>query len=199
MLKASVEVDQVVVGAIGKGLCVFLGIGHDDQQKDVAFLAKKVVRLRVFSDAAGKMSLSVRDVGGDVIVVSQFTLLGDCTKGCRPDFTQAASPQLAERMYEAFLREVEKELQKPPQSGRFREMMQVSLVNDGPVTLVIDSQVSPQQISENASPGRKATVGSERLQFDSQPLFEKGVRHELSVSSILPTSEHDDRGRLGFQ
>lgn len=137
--EASVRVDDTVVGAIGRGLCVFLGVGHDDGQADVAYLAKKVVRLRVFSDAAGKMSLSVQDVGGEILVVSQFTLLGDCSQGCRPDFTQAAPPEQAEALYEGFLRDVEKELHKPPQSGKFRRMMQVSVVNDGPVTLVIDS------------------------------------------------------------
>ena len=137
--KAHVTVDGAVVGAIERGLCVFLGVGHDDQFNDAAHLAKKIVRLRVFPDAAGKMSLSVRDVGGEILVISQFTLYGDSTRGCRPDFTAAAPPHQAEPLYEAFCAEVEKELQKPPQRGKFRELMQVSVVNDGPVTLVIDS------------------------------------------------------------
>jgi D-tyrosyl-tRNA(Tyr) deacylase len=137
-----VEVDGKVVGAIGKGLCVFVGIGHNDQRKDAAFLAKKVARLRVFPDAAGKMSLSVGDVQGDILIVSQFTLLGECRNGCRPDFTKAAPPQVAEPLYEAFLLEVEQELQKPPQRGKFREMMSVDLVNDGPVTIVMESPSS---------------------------------------------------------
>ncbi len=140
VLDASVTVDHTVVGAIGKGLCVFLGIGLNDKEKDAAFLAKKVVRLRVFPDTAGKMSLSVVDVQGDILVVSQFTLYGSCTNGCRPDFTQAASPQIALPLYEMFLKEIEKELGKVPQKGKFQEMMKVSIVNDGPVTLLINSQ-----------------------------------------------------------
>jgi D-tyrosyl-tRNA(Tyr) deacylase len=140
VLESSVTVDHTVVGAIGKGLCVFIGIGHNDQEQDAAFLAKKVVRLRVFPNTEGKMSLSVRDIQGDIIVVSQFTLYGSCKDGCRPDFTQAAPPHVAEPLYEKFLQEIEKELRKPPQCGRFREMMAVSLVNDGPVTLLIDSK-----------------------------------------------------------
>ena len=139
VLEASVAVDHSVVGSIGKGLCVFLGIGHGDQEKDASFLAKKVVRLRVFPDSAEKMSLSVADVQGDILVVSQFTLYGDCKNGCRPDFTRAAPPPLAEQLYEVFLKEVEKELGKPPQRGEFRKKMLVSLHNDGPVTLLIDS------------------------------------------------------------
>jgi D-tyrosyl-tRNA(Tyr) deacylase len=138
--EASVTIDHTIVGAIGKGLCVFVGMCHTDQQKDVAFLAKKVVRLRVFPDAAGKMSQSVVDIHGDIIIISQFTLYGNCKNGCRPDFTEAAPPSLAEPLYEAFVLEVERELGKPPQTGRFREKMDVALINDGPVTLVIDSQ-----------------------------------------------------------
>jgi len=135
-----VKVDNTIAGSIGKGLCVFLGVGADDQEKDAAFLAKKVVRLRVFPDGAGKMSLSVADIQGEILVVSQFTLYGSCKNGCRPDFTKAASPQAAEPLYEYFLKEVEKELGKIPARGRFRELMLVSLINDGPVTLLIDSR-----------------------------------------------------------
>ena len=139
VLEASVTIDHTVVGAIGKGLCIFLGIGLGDLQKDAAFLAKKVVRLRVCPDTADKMSLSVVDAQGEIIVVSQFTLYGSCRNGCRPDFTKAAPPVIAEPLYETFLQEIEKELGKPPKSGKFREKMAVSLVNDGPVTLLIDS------------------------------------------------------------
>jgi D-tyrosyl-tRNA(Tyr) deacylase len=142
VLEASVTVDHTITGSIGRGLCVFLGVGHDDQQQDAAYLAKKVVRLRIFPDATGKMSLSIRDVGGEIIVVSQFTLYGDCSRGCRPDYMKAASPKHAEPLYESFLLEVEKELQGPPKRGKFREMMKVSLVNDGPVTIIIDSRCS---------------------------------------------------------
>ena len=140
VLEASVKVDHSIVGSIGKGLCVFLGVGTDDQEKDAAFLAKKVVRLRVFPDGAGKMSLSVADIQGEILIVSQFTLYGSCKNGCRPDFTKAAPPQAAEPLYECFLKEVEKELGKSPARGKFRELMLVSLVNDGPVTLLIDSR-----------------------------------------------------------
>jgi D-aminoacyl-tRNA deacylase len=140
VLRASVTVETIEVGAIGSGLTVFIGITHDDTKNDATFLAKKVARLRVFPDKEGKMSRSVIDIQGEVLVVSQFTLYGSCKKGCRPDFIAAAPPSIAEPLYEYFLSCLEQELGKPTKHGRFREMMHVSLVNDGPVTILIESR-----------------------------------------------------------
>lgn len=140
VLKASVKVDHTIVGKIGPGLCVFVGVGADDEKKDVVWLAKKVARLRVFPDEKGKMSHSVIDERKGVLVVSQFTLFGDCREGCRPDFTRAAAPDMAQQLYQEFLLAIEKEIHELPQTGRFREKMEVDIVNDGPVTLFIDSR-----------------------------------------------------------
>jgi len=136
--EASVCVDGERVGAIDKGLCVLLGIGPEDTEKEASFLAKKLAKLRVFPDEQGKMSKSVLDEQAGILVVSQFTLYGQCCNGCRPDFTRAAPPKLAEPLYEYFLSELERELGRGVESGRFGQMMQVSLVNDGPVTLIIE-------------------------------------------------------------
>lgn len=137
--RASVTVDDAVVGQIGRGLLVLLGVEQGDTESDAQQLADKTVQLRVFDDADGKMNLALGDVGGAVLVVSQFTLLGDCRKGRRPSFIQAAPPEVAERLYEHFIAAIG--VQKiPVQSGRFRAMMDVELVNDGPVTLILDSR-----------------------------------------------------------
>ena len=138
--EGKVSVEGTIVGAIGKGLGVFLGVGPDDTSQDIAWLAKKIALLRVFSDDRGKMSLNVQDVGGEVLVISQFTLFGDCRNGNRPDFTQAAPPDKAEALYNEFLEVLERELNKRPERGVFRAKMEVSLVNCGPVTLIIDSK-----------------------------------------------------------
>lgn len=140
VLNASVDIDGQTCDAIGQGLTVFLGITHDDNKNDASFLAKKVARLRVFPDTDGKMSRSVIDTQGDVLVVSQFTLYSNCKNGCRPDFIAAAQPHVAEPLYEYFLLCLEQELGKPPKRGRFREYMHVALVNDGPVTIIIESR-----------------------------------------------------------
>ncbi len=137
--KAAVEIDSTVVGAIGVGICIFLGIGQDDTKKDVDFLVRKMSRLRIFPDENDRMTKSVIDTGGEVLVVSQFTLYGNCRNGCRPDFTRAAPPEEAKPLYDYFLVEMEKAIGKKVASGRFRAIMDVSLVNDGPVTLVIES------------------------------------------------------------
>jgi D-tyrosyl-tRNA(Tyr) deacylase len=136
--EAHVKVERAETGRIGRGLVVLLGVGHNDGDAEVRWLAEKIVGLRVFEDEAGKMNLSLADVGGGMLVISQFTLYGDCRKGRRPSFTGAAPPELAERLYEAFVSEVRKAGAEVG-TGKFREHMMVSLVNDGPVTLWIDT------------------------------------------------------------
>ena len=137
--KACVRVDSEVVGEIRGGLLVFLGIGREDTEKDVDFLADKTTNLRIFPDEAQKMNLSLLDAGGAMLVVSQFTLHGDCRKGRRPAFIAAAPPEQAEPLYERFIAQVEKQ-GVPVAAGRFGAMMEVELVNDGPVTLLLDSK-----------------------------------------------------------
>jgi len=128
-----------VTGQIGRGFLVLLGIANDDAQEDLIYLAQKVIGLRVFEDAEGKMNLSVADVGGSMLVVSQFTLYGDCRKGRRPSFIEAARPEIAEPLYRNFVAEVRGQ-GIPVETGRFQTEMQVSLVNDGPVTILVDSR-----------------------------------------------------------
>jgi D-tyrosyl-tRNA(Tyr) deacylase len=135
---ARVTVGDEVVGAVGSGLLVLLGVAPTDTAAEARWLAEKIVGLRIFADAQGKMNLGVADIGGGVLVVSQFTLYGDCRKGRRPSFVGAAAPDIAEPLYEAFLNAV-KALGVPAAAGRFGAMMQVELVNDGPVTLIIDA------------------------------------------------------------
>lgn len=135
---ASVTVAGEVVGKIGKGFLVLLGVTNSDTQADVVYMAQKIVGLRVFEDADGKMNLGLSDVGGAMLVVSQFTLFGDCRKGRRPSFIEAARPELANPLYEAFVAEVRGQGIQT-ETGRFQQHMDVALVNDGPVTLLIDS------------------------------------------------------------
>ncbi|RMG41426.1 MAG: D-tyrosyl-tRNA(Tyr) deacylase [Planctomycetota bacterium] len=136
--QAAVHVGGETVGAIERGLLVFLGVARTDTLADVQYLARKIVDLRIFEDADGKMNLSLRDVRGAMLVVSQFTLLGDCRKGRRPSFVAAAPPDKAETLYRCFIDEIE-QFDIPVASGRFQEHMHVALVNDGPVTLLLDS------------------------------------------------------------
>jgi D-tyrosyl-tRNA(Tyr) deacylase len=136
---ARVDVAGRAVGEIGKGLLVFLGIGQGDSEKDSEYLANKIAHLRIFSDERGLMNLSVVDDGGAALVVSQFTLWGDCIKGRRPSFTRAASPERARDLYEHFIQAV-RAIGVPVSSGLFQEMMEVHLVNDGPVTILLDSE-----------------------------------------------------------
>lgn len=126
-------------GCIGKGFVVLLGISSDDDSKDAEYLADKVINLRVFEDADGKMNLSLRDVAGALLIISQFTLYGDCRKGRRPSFTKAAPPDKAEALYEEFVNICRQKGVKV-ETGQFQANMQVELVNDGPVTLVIKSK-----------------------------------------------------------
>ena len=137
--EAHVSVDGVETGRIGRGLVVLLGVGPEDGEAEASRLAEKIVGLRVFEDSAGKMNLSLADVTGGMLVVSQFTLYGDCRKGRRPSFTGAGPPELAQRLYEVFV-ELVRKMGGEVGTGRFREHMLVSLVNDGPVTLWIDTE-----------------------------------------------------------
>jgi D-aminoacyl-tRNA deacylase len=137
--RASVTVDGQIVGQIGPGLLVLLGITGDDQPGDAAYLAEKTTGLRIFEDDDGKMNRSLLETGGGMLVVSQFTLLGDCRKGRRPSFIQAAAPELAERLYQQFVAAVQ-DRGVHVATGRFRAHMDVALVNDGPVTLLLDSR-----------------------------------------------------------
>ena len=136
--EASVEIDGKAVGAIGPGLLVLLGIGQSDTPAEVTQLVDKIVNLRVFADDQDKMNRSLLDIHGQMLVISQFTLWGDCRKGRRPSFVQAADPEVAEPLYERFVDEVRGQ-GVAAETGRFGAMMQVHLVNDGPVTLVIES------------------------------------------------------------
>jgi D-tyrosyl-tRNA(Tyr) deacylase len=137
--RAKVDVEGRKVGEIGPGVLVFLGVGHNDSEKDCDYLAGKVAHLRIFSDDRGLMNRSVLETGGEVLVVSQFTLWGDCIKGRRPSFTRAAPPEKARALYEHFASLIrEKGLQTA--TGVFQEMMEVDLVNDGPVTILLDTE-----------------------------------------------------------
>ncbi|HEY7309689.1 MAG TPA: D-aminoacyl-tRNA deacylase [Gemmataceae bacterium] len=137
--RAAVVIDGETVGAIQRGLLVLLGVAPADTKKEARWLAEKVAGLRVFNDEAGKMNLDVAEVGGGVLVVSQFTLYGDCRKGRRPSFIAAAPPEIAVPLYEAFVNAL-RALGLPVATGRFGAMMQVELVNDGPVTLILDTK-----------------------------------------------------------
>ena len=137
---ARVEVDGEVTGSIGRGLLVLLGVGQGDTEKQAAWLAEKIAGLRIFEDEAGKMNLSVEEVGGGVLVVSQFTLLADCRKGRRPSFTEAAPPEVADRLYQEFVRRV-RECGVRVETGVFQAKMRVHLVNEGPVTVIVETEV----------------------------------------------------------
>jgi D-tyrosyl-tRNA(Tyr) deacylase len=137
--EASVRVDGAVVGGIGPGLVVLLGVGTGDGERDAEYLADKVLHLRVFGDDAGQMNRSVLDVGGGLLVVSQFTLLGDARRGRRPSYVDAAAPEEASRLYAHFVERLRRS-GLPVATGVFRAMMDVALVNDGPVTILLDSR-----------------------------------------------------------
>ena len=135
---ASVEIDGQIVGQIGQGFLILLGVGPEDNEEKCRYLCEKALVLRVFEDENGKMNKSLADVNGQVLVVSQFTLYGNCRKGRRPSFTDAAGPELGNQLYEKFLSICE-ELGYPPQHGQFGADMKVASVNDGPVTLILDT------------------------------------------------------------
>ena len=138
MSRAKVTVAGEVAGEISKGLLIFIGVGQDDTQSDADYLADKIVGLRIFEDADGKMNRSVKEAGGTVLVVSQFTLYGDVRRGKRPSFDAASPPQNARELYEYFVQQI-RAAGLICETGRFQEMMQVELVNDGPVTILLDS------------------------------------------------------------
>ena len=136
--RAAVVIDGETAGAIERGLLVLLGVAPTDTPADAQWLAEKIASLRIFNDEADKMNLSVADVGGAVLVVSQFTLYGDCRKGRRPSFIGAAPPEVAVPLYEVFINAL-RSLGLPTATGRFGAMMQVELINEGPVTLILDT------------------------------------------------------------
>ena len=137
--RAEVRVADRVVGSIGEGALLFLGVEKGDTDKDVSFLTEKITHLRIFPDAEGKMNLSLLDVGGEILVVSQFTLVGDVQKGRRPSFDKAAPPEMAERYYQEFVHQLKKTRLKVA-TGEFQAMMSVELVNEGPVTFMVESK-----------------------------------------------------------
>lgn len=140
VLEASVVVDEKVVGAIGSGLLVLLGIEDADTKDDVEWLSNKITGLRLFDDADGVMNLSVKDIGGDILLISQFTLLASTKKGNRPSYIKASKPPIAVPLYEQMIATLRNDLGKPVQTGIFGADMKVSLINNGPVTITIDSK-----------------------------------------------------------
>ena len=136
--EARVSVGEEIVSGIGRGLCILLGIGVNDSEKDAESLASKIGSLRIFEDEQGKMNRSVREIRGDLLVVSQFTLYGDCRKGNRPSFSAAAAPEPAKRLYDDFVQRLRQTGLKVA-TGEFRATMKVALVNDGPVTLILET------------------------------------------------------------
>jgi D-aminoacyl-tRNA deacylase len=136
--ESSVTVGPEVVGRIGRGLLVLLGVAKTDTERESDYLAEKIVNLRIFEDEGGRLNRSLIEVGGEMLIVSQFTLLADCRKGRRPSFTAAAEPDQANRLYEHFVKRTAA-TGVPIKTGRFQALMQVALVNDGPVTLIIES------------------------------------------------------------
>ena len=139
MTRASVRVEGETIGEIGAGVLVLLGIARDDTQADARYLLEKIVSLRIFEDADGRMNSSLADTNGGLLVVSQFTLYGDARRGRRPSWSEAAPPEVAELLYEFFVGEARK-LSVRVETGGFRRMMEVELVNDGPVTILLDSR-----------------------------------------------------------
>jgi len=139
--QASVTVDQQIVGAIGQGMLVLLGVGQTDTEREANYLAAKISGLRIFPDQNGQMNKSLQDVDGEMLVVSQFTLYGDCRKGRRPSYNQAARPELAKQLYQYFIQRITA-LGITVACGKFQAMMEVSLVNQGPVTIILDSETA---------------------------------------------------------
>ena len=137
--RASVQVEGEIVGRIDGGLVVLLGVAGDDTRGDASYLAEKIAALRIFEDAEGRMNLSVREIGGELLVVSQFTLYGDVRRGRRPSWSEAAPPEMAEPLYDFFVAEARRLVSKV-ETGSFRRMMSVELINDGPVTILLDSR-----------------------------------------------------------
>lgn len=138
--EASVTINSEVKNAIEKGLLILLGITHSDDQEDIDWLSKKIVGLRIFGDEEGKMNLSISDINGDILLISQFTLHASTKKGNRPSFIEAARPEVAIPLYNSFIEKLSNKLGKPVKTGEFGADMKVALVNDGPVTILIDTK-----------------------------------------------------------
>ncbi|MGE0019261.1 MAG: D-aminoacyl-tRNA deacylase [Draconibacterium sp.] len=138
--KASVAIDREIVSVIGRGLLILVGIEDEDTQEDIDWLAAKIIQLRIFDDEKGVMNLSVKDINGDILIVSQFTLHANTKKGNRPSYIRASKPGFAIPMYEKFVDAIENTLGRKVGTGRFGAMMEVALINDGPVTIIIDSK-----------------------------------------------------------
>ena len=138
--EASVKVDDKIISAIGKGMLILVGIADLDTREDITWLSNKIIQLRIFDDENGVMNLSVKDIDGELLIVSQFTLHASTKKGNRPSYIRASKPDFAVPMYEKFVESLETELGKKAGTGKFGAMMDVSLVNDGPVTIIIDSK-----------------------------------------------------------
>ena len=140
VLNTSVTIDGKIKSSIGMGLLVLLGIEETDNKQDIEWLSGKISNLRIFSDSNGMMNLSVKEVNGEVMIVSQFTLHASTKKGNRPSYIKAAKPEIAVPLYEMFIKQMEQDLGKPVKTGEFGADMKISLVNDGPVTIIIDSK-----------------------------------------------------------
>ncbi|MFO7744667.1 MAG: D-aminoacyl-tRNA deacylase [Psychroflexus sp.] len=138
--EASVEIDNQIAGSINQGFLIYLGVEGEDQQKDIDWLVKKVSNLRIFSDEDEKMNLNIKDVEGEILIVSQFTLYASTKKGNRPSFTKAAKPDLAKELYQSFIDSMNEAYHGNIQTGRFGSNMQVSSINDGPLTFILDSK-----------------------------------------------------------
>jgi len=145
--RAEVRVDDKSVGQIGRGMLILVGVGKEDTTQDADYLVQKVTQLRMFEDEEGKMNLSSFEAGAEILVVSQFTLYGDCRKGRRPSFDKAADPQKGEELYNYFVGELRGQNIKV-ETGQFRAMMDVELVNDGPVTFTLESEISPPNLDK---------------------------------------------------
>ena len=137
--KGSVEIEEKEIGKIEEGLVVLLGVGQKDVEKDAEYLSEKIVNLRIFEDKEGKMNLSMKDINGQILVISQFTLYGDCKKGRRPSFISAALPDKAEKLYDYFVKCI-KNYSLKVETGKFQAMMLVKIFNNGPVTILLDSE-----------------------------------------------------------
>ncbi len=138
VLEANVKVDNKIIGTIGNGLLLLVGVSENDTPETVKWLSNKIVNLRVFSDKDGKMNLSVKDVKGEILIISQFTLYANVKKGTRPSYVEAAKPEIAIPLYQKFIQQIEADLGKKVQTGIFGADMKVHLVNDGPVTIILD-------------------------------------------------------------